>query len=128
MNRMIGGTLGVAVIGAVFQGAASSKLDQLLSGSGLTAAQRSDIAEGLGGGQTTTPAGLDHSQAAQVASASRDAFIDAFASSMRVAAAVTAAGVVVALAIIQSRRHAEPDPHREAMPALEPTSGEHATV
>jgi EmrB/QacA subfamily drug resistance transporter len=128
MNRMIGGTLGVAVIGAVFQGAASSKLDQLLSGSGLTAAQRSDIAQGLGGGQATTPAGLDHSQAAQVASASRDAFIDAFASSMRVAAAVTAAGVVVALAIIRSRKHAEPGPQREAVPALEPATREHATV
>ena len=42
MNRMIGGTLGVAVIGAVFQGAARSKVDQLLAGSGLSggAAQR----------------------------------------------------------------------------------------
>ena len=34
MNRMIGGTLGVAVIGAVFQGAARSQLDELLAGSG----------------------------------------------------------------------------------------------
>ena len=88
MNRMIGGTLGVAVIGAVFQGAARSKLDQLLAGSGLTAAQRSDIAHGLGGGQASTPAGLDHSQAAQVASAAHDAFVNAFASSMKVAAGV----------------------------------------
>jgi MFS family permease len=38
MNRMIGGTLGVAVIGAVFQGAARSRLDSMLTGSGLTAA------------------------------------------------------------------------------------------
>ena len=32
MSRMVGGTLGVAVIGAVFQGAARSKLDELLAG------------------------------------------------------------------------------------------------
>ncbi len=109
MNRMIGGTLGVAVIGAVFQAAASSKLDQLLAGSGLSAAQRSDIAHGLGGGQAGTPAGLNHSQAAQAASAAHDAFISAFASSMKVAAAVTIAGVVAAVTLIRSKpREAEP--------------------
>ncbi len=130
MNRMIGGTLGVAVIGAVFAGAARSKLDQLLAGSGLTAAQRSDIAHGLGGGQATAPAGLDHSQAAQVSSAAHDAFISAFASSMKVATGVTAAGVVVALAIIRSGRHeAQPETARaSAAPALEPAAGEHAAT
>ncbi len=99
MNRMIGGTLGVAVIGAVFQGAARSRLDDLLSGSGLTAAQRSDIAHGLGGGVSSVPAGVDHAQAAQVTSAAHDAFIGAFASSMRVATAVTVTGVVVAVTL-----------------------------
>jgi EmrB/QacA subfamily drug resistance transporter len=127
MNRMIGGTLGVAVIGAVFQGAARSKLDQLLAGSGLSAAQRSDIAHGLGGGQATVPAGLDHSQAAQVTSAAHDAFVSAFASSMKVAAGVVAAGVVVAVALIRSQR----TPEAEAAPtprALEPATGEHAAT
>jgi EmrB/QacA subfamily drug resistance transporter len=129
MNRMIGGTLGVAVIGAVFQGAARSKLDQLLSGSGLTAAQRSDIAHGLGGGQTTTPQGLDHSQAAQVASAAHDAFISAFASSMKVAAGVTVAGVVAAVVLIRGQRRSKPE--AEASPAprpLEPATGERAAT
>jgi MFS family permease len=130
MNRMIGGTLGVAVIGAVFAGAARSKLDQLLAGSGLTGAQRSEIALGLGGGQATTPAGIDHSQAAQVSSAARDAFISAFASSMKVATGVTAAGVVVALAVIRSGRHeAQPETaSASAAPALEPATGEHAAT
>ena len=40
MFRMVGGSLGVAVTGAIFQGLVSSKLDSLLSGSGVTAAQR----------------------------------------------------------------------------------------
>ena len=110
MNRMIGGTLGIAVIGAVFQGAARSRLDGLLAGSGLSAAQRSDIAQGLGGGVSTVPAGVSHAQAAQVTSAAHDAFIGAFASSMRVAAAVTVAGVVVAVTLIRSKRETGPEP------------------
>ena len=108
MNRMIGGTFGVAVIGAVFQGAARSRLDQLLTGSGLTAAQRSDVAHGLGGGASTTPAGLSHAQAGEVASAAHDAFISAFATSMKVATGVVAAGVVVAIALIRRDRNVEP--------------------
>ena len=55
MNRMVGGTLGVAVIGAVFQGVARSKVDQLLAGSGLTAAQRGDIAQGSAAGSRACP-------------------------------------------------------------------------
>ena len=117
MNRMIGGSLGVAVIGAVFQGAARSRLDSLLTGSGLTATQRSDIAHGLGGGQAAVPAGLDHSQAAQVASASRDAFIGAFATSMKVATGVVAAGAVIAVSLIRSRRGPAPEPETAAAAA-----------
>jgi hypothetical protein len=132
MNRMIGGTLGVAVIGAVFQGAARSKLDQLLAGSGLTAGQRSNIAQGLGGGQSSVPAGVDHSQAAQVTSAAHDAFVSAFASSMRVATGVAAAGVVVALALIRPGRYAKPEPElaaaAAAAPAADLATGEHAAV
>jgi EmrB/QacA subfamily drug resistance transporter len=125
MNRMIGGTLGVAVVGAVFAGAARARLDQLLAGSGLTAAQRSEIAHGLGGGQAAAPPGLDHSQAAKVGSAAHDAFIGAFASSMKVAAGVTAAGIVVALTVIRSRRGAG-ERETAPVPALEPAIGERA--
>jgi MFS family permease len=110
MNRMIGGTLGVAVIGAVFQAAARSKLDQLLAGAGLTAAQRGDIAHGLGGGQAGVPAGLDQAQAQQVSSAAHDAFISAFATSMKVATAVAVAGAVVAATVIRSQRRPRPEP------------------
>ncbi|HXE99287.1 MAG TPA: MFS transporter [Solirubrobacterales bacterium] len=108
MNRMVGGTLGVAVIGAVFQAAARSRVNELLAGSGLTTAQREEVAHGLGGGQSAVPAGLDHHQAGEVASAAHDAFIGAFASSMKVATAVVVAGVVVALALISSRHRRVP--------------------
>ena len=100
-------------------------------GSGLTAAQRSDIAHGLGGGVSSVPAGLDHAQAAQVTSAAHDAFIGAFASSMKVATAVTVAGVVVAVTLIRSKREAQPEPERAAAaptPAAELATGEHATT
>ena len=39
MNRMIGGTLGVAVIGAVFQATARSDLELVTGGLGLTGAR-----------------------------------------------------------------------------------------
>jgi EmrB/QacA subfamily drug resistance transporter len=132
MNRMIGGTLGIAVIGAVFQATARSNLNSSLAGSGLTAGQRGDIAQGLGGGVSTVPNGLSHSQAAEIASASRDAFISAFASSMRVATAVSLAGVVVAVALIQSRRpgreRSAEAPAGGVTPAAELATGEHSAV
>jgi hypothetical protein len=129
MNRMIGGTLGVAVIGAVFQATARSDLNSSLAGSGLTAGQRSDIAQGLGGGVSTVPNGVSHDQAAQIASASRDAFINAFASSMKVATGVALAGVIVALTLIRSRRKSTGDAEAPAggvTPAAELATGEHS--
>ncbi len=131
MNRMIGGTLGVAVIGAVFQAAARSDLDSSLAGSGLTAGQRADIAHALGGGGSALPSGVSHAQAAEIATASRDAFIDAFASSMWVAAAVVVAGVLVTVALIRPtrRRKAEAEaPAAGVTPAAELATGEHSAV
>jgi len=129
MNRMIGGTLGVAVIGAVFQATARSDLDSSLIGSGLTAGERADIAQGLGGGVSTVPNGVTHGQAAEIASASRDAFIGAFASSMKVATAVALAGVVVAVTLIRSRREGTGEvevPAGGVTPAAELATGEHS--
>jgi EmrB/QacA subfamily drug resistance transporter len=126
MNRMIGGTLGVAVIGAVFQAAASSDLDSSLAHSGLTAAQRGDIAHALGGGGSAVPSGVSHAQAAEIATAARDAFINGFASSMKVATAVVVAGVIAALALIRSERKREAEaPAGGVTPATELATGEH---
>ena len=128
MNRMIGGTLGVAVVGAVFQATARSDLSSSLAGSGLTGAQRSEIATGLGGGVSTVPSGVSHQQAAEIASASRDAFISAFASSMKVATAVALAGVIVAVTLIRSRREGVGEAKTPAgvTPAAELATGEHS--
>ena len=95
---------------------------------GLTAAQRSDIASGLGGGQATAPAGLDHSQAAQVTSAAHDAFVSAFASSMKVAAVVAVRrrrrGGAHSLPARGQAEAEGPPP----TPAAELATGEHATT
>ena len=131
MNRMIGGTLGIAVIGAVFQASARSDLDNSLAGSGLTAGQRSDIAHGLGGGVSTVPNGVSHGQATQIAAAAHDAFISAFASSMRVATGVAVVGVIVAIALIRPRRESLADataPAGGVTPAAELATGEHSVT
>ncbi len=129
MNRMIGGTLGIAVIGAVFQAAARSDLDSSLAGTGLTAGQRGDIAHGLGGGVSTIPDGVSHAAAAQIASASRDAFINAFATSMEVAVAVVVAGVIAAIALIRSRpEHGTEAPAGGVTSAAELATGEHSVA
>src|SRR5512147_2521060 len=47
MFRMVGGSLGIAVTGAIFQGLVSSRLDTLLGGTGVTAAQRQSISDQL---------------------------------------------------------------------------------
>jgi EmrB/QacA subfamily drug resistance transporter len=129
MNRMIGGTLGVAVIGAVFQAAATSRIDSSLAGAGLTGAQRSDIAAGLGGGVSVVPKGVSHDQATQITAAAHDAFIGAFASSMRVATGVAIAGVIVAVTVVRSRREPKGEsevPAGGVTPAAELATGEHA--
>jgi hypothetical protein len=131
MNRMIGGTFGVAVIGAVFQATARSDLDSSLAGTGLSAAQRSDIAHALGGGVSAVPSGVSHAQAAEIATASRDAFINAFASSMWVATGVVLAGVLVAILVIRPTRDRKREteaPAAGVTPAAELATGEHSAA
>src|SRR3954451_14742678 len=93
MSRMVGGTFGVAAIGALFQHLASNKLTELLAGSGVTAAQREDLVHNLGSGGLT---GVDP----QTAAAAKEAFIHALSSGMWLSAGVALLGAVVAAASI----------------------------
>jgi hypothetical protein len=62
-------------------------------------------------------------------SAAHDAFVSAFASSMGVATAVSAAGVVIALAFISSKKRKTVEtPAGASTAAAELATGEHATV
>ncbi len=85
MSRMVGGTLGVAVIGAVFQGAARSQLDDSLAGlAGDRRPARASSPTTSPVAPRPRPPGSTPLRPRQVAPAGHDAFIGAFASSMRV--------------------------------------------
>jgi len=95
MNRMIGGTFGVAVLGALITALGQSRLEELLPQA--TPAQVDRLAEGLGAGAGS--GGADTG----VAAAMQDAFVYAMHGGFRVAAAIALAGAVVAWLTISAR-------------------------
>jgi hypothetical protein len=104
MFRMVGGSLGVAVTGAIFQGLVSSRLDSLLTGTGISAADRSAISEQLGSGSVSGALeGLDPAQVKQAANAGSEAFVYALGHAMTVSGFVALAGAVVGVATIRAK-------------------------
>jgi EmrB/QacA subfamily drug resistance transporter len=94
MSRMVGGTFGVAVIGALFQHLARDRLADELAGTGITAAQRDRIVDNLGAANNA--AGMP----AQAVDAARDAFIHALSNGMWLSACVALLGAILAFALI----------------------------
>jgi MFS family permease len=110
MSRMVGGTFGVAVLGALVTALGRSKLNDLLPD--VPASTRAHLAESLGGGGAVAGGG-------RVADAGREAFVSALNTGLRIGAAVALAGAAVAWLLIADR----PQPVVAAVP--EPTaSGE----
>jgi EmrB/QacA subfamily drug resistance transporter len=104
MFRMVGGSLGVAVTGAIFQALVSSHLDSLLTGSGISAADRSEISEQLGSGSVSGALkGLEPAQAKEAAAAGSDAFVYALGHAMTVSALVALAGAVIGVTAIRAK-------------------------
>jgi predicted MFS family arabinose efflux permease len=96
MSRMVGGTFGVAAIGALFQSVARHKLDDALAGTAVPSGARERIVDNLGsGGQ--------HLGDPQVAAAAKEAFVGALSSAMKLSTAVAAAGAVIAVVLIESK-------------------------
>jgi len=110
MSRMVGGTFGVAVIGALVTAIGKSKLDQGLPH--VSAATRSAIANALGSGAVPAHAG------AHVAAVTREAFVSALGTGLTIGSSVTLAGAFVALALIQrtASRPAAAPAERETTP------------
>jgi EmrB/QacA subfamily drug resistance transporter len=105
MSRMVGGTFGVAVLGAIFQGHSKTALEQGLHGAGLSPAQIESMSQQLGsGGLQQTLDAMPPQVAHQAAGAAHDAFISGLTTSIGISAAVAAAGAVLALFLIGSRR------------------------
>jgi MFS family permease len=100
MTRMVGGTFGIAVLGALITGVGRDRLATLLPQA--SGPELDHLSEALGAG------GVNSSDPTLVA-ATKDAFVTALHSGMRVGAAVVAAGAVVAYVTISSRRPAKAD-------------------
>jgi hypothetical protein len=103
MSRMVGGTVGLALMGALVTTIGRSKLDSSLPQ--LPAATRAKLANALGSGAAPggrAPAHLVH--------AVHDAFVSALATGLRIGAVVALAGALVALGLIGPVRTQSPDP------------------
>jgi EmrB/QacA subfamily drug resistance transporter len=107
MSRMVGGTFGVAALGALFQHLARNDLAHSLAGSGIGAAQRDKLVSGLG-----TASDAAHLPPVAV-TAAHDAFIHALSSGMWLSASVAGAGALIALFTIGSKPAPQIDPARE---------------
>ena len=112
MSRMVGGTFGVAAIGALFQHLARNELQQNLAGSGVSAAVRERIVDNLGSGAA-------EKLPPQAAEAAQNAFVHALSNGMWLSASVAAAGVLIALFTIAPKRAAAPEPARRPEAAAE---------
>jgi len=128
MFRMVGGSLGIAVTGAIFQGLVSSRLDSLLGGTGVTAAQRQSISDQLGGGTVPKVPGLDAAQVKEVTLAGNEAFVYAVSHAMTVSGFVALVGAVIGATAIRAKAKgptsveasmAEANPGGEALAAEE---------
>jgi len=104
MSRMVGGTFGVAIMGALVTAIGRAQLDSSLPH--LPASARRAIANTLGSGGVST----GHPVSAQVASAVRHAFVSALGTGLTIGGAVTLVGAVVALVLIQRAPTREPAP------------------
>jgi EmrB/QacA subfamily drug resistance transporter len=103
MSRMVGGTFGVAALGALFQHLARNELSDSLAGTGISAAQQQHLVNSLG----TASDGVHLPPVA--AEAAQHAFVHALASGMWLSAGVAALGAVLAFWTIGGKPVQQPD-------------------
>jgi hypothetical protein len=111
MSRMVGGTFGIAAMGALISGLGRHRLDETLPQ--LPAGARERLVDGLGAG------GAMSGDAGQAAAAAREAFVFALNSGLRLGAVVAAIGALVAWMLIGGRAE-RPAAAAVGEPALEP--------
>jgi EmrB/QacA subfamily drug resistance transporter len=105
MSRMVGGTFGVAAMGALIVALGSNRLDELLPN--LSAQQRGELADSLGDGGAQA--------GGAVGRAAADAFVTALNSGMQLAALFTVLGAALTWLLIANR----PAPAKAAEPAAD---------
>jgi MFS family permease len=95
MTRMVGGTFGVALMGAIIATLGRSHLQTLLPG--LPASDRAHIVSSLGSGA------VPHGVPENVIQAGRETFVYALSNTLYVAAAVALLGALLAWVLIEAR-------------------------
>lgn len=125
MFRMVGGTFGVAALGALFQNQAQVKLDQSLDATaGLSEAQRADFAHQLTGG-TAHLDGVPPEQMAKLTQVGHEAFIYGLSHAMVLSVGVAVIGVLIAFVVIHDRGESmdeETEPISEAAGSAAPVT------
>jgi EmrB/QacA subfamily drug resistance transporter len=116
MSRMVGGTFGVAVMGALVTTVGRSKIDELLPNTSDSLRDR--LTEGLGAG--AVPGGAT----ARVAGAVREAFVSALSTGLVVATCFSLVAAVFAWALVGrvGRPRASAEPADEAVDAADPAT------
>jgi hypothetical protein len=127
MSRMVGGTFGVAAIGALFQSLSTSRFQELVSGLDVSDAKRAQLEDALGSGSARDALkGLDPQTAQQAADAMRESFVHALSGSLKLSTAVAAAGAVIALVLIERKPARRHDPAIDPQAAAEEAAAEPA--
>jgi EmrB/QacA subfamily drug resistance transporter len=112
MSRMVGGTFGVAVMGALVATLGRSTINERLPH--LPAATRAAIANSIGGGGV-----VGQHASAQIVATVREAFVSALGTGLTIGAVVTLCGAGLAWALIQktpTKADLQPEPATEALP------------
>ena len=106
MSRMVGGTFGVAAMGALVTGLGKGRLDSLLPN--LPESARSKLADSLGAGGAQV--------GGQVGTAVQDAYVYALNNGLRIAAVIAALGALVTWMLIADKPAPAEVPATEAAP------------
>jgi EmrB/QacA subfamily drug resistance transporter len=115
MNRMVGGTFGVAILGAMVATLGRSKIDQLLPA--LAGGERARLAASLGSGE------IPHGVPLRIIDAGHEAFVYALQYGLRLGSAVALIGALLAWTLVARRATTAPaTPEPAQSPALAPQS------
>jgi EmrB/QacA subfamily drug resistance transporter len=117
MSRMVGGTFGVAVMGALIATLGRSKIDSALPH--IPAAIRAKLASSLGAGGIS-----GHHAPAAVVSAVEHAFVSSLGTGLRIGAAVTFCAAILAWLLVEAKAKLAQPP----VPIAEPNASGEAAV
>jgi EmrB/QacA subfamily drug resistance transporter len=111
MMRMVGGTFGVAAVGALFQSLAHARIDEKLSALHLPGSVRDGLVDNLGSGAGSGKLpGVDPERTKQVVAAMHDSFIHGLSGALTLSTAVAAVGAVLAFFLIERKPAHAHDP------------------